>query len=128
MLKKLLITILCALTWPAFAQQGPVAEQPSQTVEACHVFKTGSALYYGGMVTSGASAGFVMLFNATSAPADGAVVPYLPAVQLPANSTVGINPSVAPILFPTGLTICFSTTGPFTKTASSTAVFGAQVQ
>lgn len=70
-------------------------------------------------VTSGASAGFVMVFNATSAPADGAVTPAL-CYSIAANSTFQLINSDR-MYFSTGVTVVFSTTGCFSKTASATA-------
>jgi hypothetical protein len=69
-------------------------------------------------VVSGASAGYVMVFNTASAPADGAVTPQY-CYAMAANSTL----TLGQVLLPTigNVTIVFSTTGCFTKTASATA-------
>jgi hypothetical protein len=80
---------------------------------------TGQLLYIN--VTSGASAGYVMVFNTASAPADGAVTPTFCYV-LAANSTLSTTyNAIAAPNFSTGITVVFSTTGCFTKTASATA-------
>jgi len=84
------------------------------------VAKTSAAVLYGVNVVAGASAGFLMLFDATSAPADGAVTPKK-CIPLAANEGQEISYRAAPTLFSTGLTAVFSTTGCFSKTASSTA-------
>lgn len=91
------------------------------------VLKASSGNLYSGNLTSGASAGYVMIFNATSAPADGTVTPAYCSV-LSANSTWNMANTPIPALFSTGITIVFSTTGCFTKTASATAFISGQFQ
>jgi len=69
-----------------------------------------------------------MVFDATSAPADGAVTPKECAVA-PANATTFIDYGGGPPeSFATGITAVFSSTGCFTKTASATAFFHGTVQ
>jgi hypothetical protein len=69
-----------------------------------------------------------MVFNATSAPIDGAVTPQN-CIQVPANSTNFLNwAPQPPEWYSTGISVAFSTTGCFTKTASATAFFHALVQ
>lgn len=75
-------------------------------------------------VVSGASAGFVLVFNGTVVPADGAVTPKL-CYTLPANSTFNMPPSDRAYFSGGGVTIVFSTTGCFTKTISNTAFIAA---
>ena len=76
---------------------------------------------YGCQVTSGASAGYVMVFTDTSEPADGAVTP-LKCYKIAANSTLVVDFRAGPpVQMIPGATIVFSTTGCFTKTASATA-------
>lgn len=124
----------------AFAGQARAAEtigsMRSGAAEASHVFcdATGSAttrkapcfirsLY----VTTGAVAGYLMTFNAVSAPADGAVTP-VECIVAPANSTVSIDFGETNEPYVTGLTAVFSSTGCFTKTASATAFFKGRAQ
>lgn len=78
-------------------------------------------------VTSGAVAGYLMTFNAVSAPIDGAVTPT-ECVIAPANSTVSIDFGETTEQYTTGLTAVFSTTGCFTKTGSATAFFKSRAQ
>lgn len=95
----------------------------SPSVESCHVMKASQATAVSYGVTTGATAGYLMVFNATSAPADGAVTPVALAIQVPANATVTRTYSPPSTLqLSTGFTVCFSSTGPFTKTASATAM------
>jgi hypothetical protein len=60
-----------------------------------------------------------MIFDAASAPADGTVTPKL-VEAIAANASIQQSLRT-PIRFSTGITMVFSTTGPFTKTASATA-------
>lgn len=102
------------------ANSAPLHTQTS-TVASNLVVKSGAGNLYGLNVDSGASALYVMVFDATSAPADGTVTP-VKVYQLGLNSSFNIAPTSVPLLhFATGCTIVASTTGPFTKTNSSTA-------
>lgn len=90
------------------------------TVVGSNVVVKGSAgNLYGFNAVSGASQGYLMVFNSTTAPADGTVTP-VKCYVLAANSSLAMtyNP---PLRFSTGITLVFSTTGPFLKTASVTA-------
>lgn len=98
----------------------------STAAEASKVFKASAGNLYAYQVTTGAAAGYVMIFNATSAPADGAVTP-VKCVAVPAGATVGVSVN-PPEAFSTGITAVFSTTGCFTKTASATAMFSGDVK
>lgn len=71
---------------------------------------------------AGASAGFVMLFDATTAPADGAVTPKR-CWALAANASLQFV-FERPLQMAAGAVLVFSTTGPFTKTISATAFLG----
>lgn len=106
-----------------------VALTPSTTTESNHVLKASSGSLSSLTVAIGATSGWVLVFDATSAPADGAVTPkwWFPVAS---NGTSGAISAawVEPAQFSTGVTVVFSTTGPFTKTASATAQFSGQVQ
>ena len=65
-------------------------------------------------VTTGATAGYVMTFNATGAPADGTVTP-IECVMAPANSTVSISFDGPPDIYSIGIVAVFSTTGCFLR-------------
>jgi hypothetical protein len=113
-------------TTPTSGMQGTQGIMSATTAVASNLVVNGSnanLLYLN--VVSGASAGYVMVFNATSAPADGAVTPTL-CYTLAANSTLTITyESTAQPYFGTGIVVVFSTTGCFTKTASATAFISA---
>lgn len=102
----------------------------SASAESGHVLKSGAGNLYGFSATVGVTSGYVMLFNATSAPADGAVTPLFcyPVTSNGTNGGMGASWGDLPARFSTGITIVFSTTGCFTKTASATAFFAGQVQ
>lgn len=100
----------------------------STAVESSHILKASAGNFYGACVTTGATAGFMMVFNATSAPADGAVTPT-EWIQIAANSTACLSyGSGPPNAYATGITLVYSSTGPFTKTASATAAFVGRVK
>lgn len=101
----------------------PITPVVSTAAEGGHVLKSSAGSLYGVYVTSGATAGYLMVFNATSVPGDGAVTP-VECVPVPANSVVSLNYGPGPAAaFSTGITAVFSTTGCFTKTVSNTAFF-----
>lgn len=104
-----------------------VTSSKSSAVEANHVFKASAGSLVRWRVTSGAVDGYTLVFDATSAPADGAVTPAFCQIT-PKNSTVEVDWTSAPVTFSTGITASFSTTGCFTKTASSTVFFSWVVQ
>lgn len=99
----------------------------SAAAESNHVFKASAGTLFGLSVTSGASAGYVLVFNATTAPADGAVTPVA-CYALAANQTLGIAFTPFPLAMSTGITAVFSTgANCFTKTASASAFFLGEV-
>lgn len=99
----------------------------TSAVASSLVLKASAGNLYSVNVVTGASAGFVMFFNATSAPGDGAVTPVY-CMPIAANSGFNMANTPIPANFTTGITIVFSTTGCFTKTASATAFIAGQFQ
>lgn len=83
------------------------------------VLKASAGNLYGINITAGASAGYLMIFNATSAPADGTVTPIF-CMAVAANASLAFQWDT-PVVCSAGITAVFSTTGPFTKTISATA-------
>lgn len=112
----------------AGATTSGVAATVSTALEGSRVLKASAGTLLSLSATIGATSGYVMLFDATSAPVDGAVTPkwFFPVNS---NGTFGGMDKDwrIPLLFATGITVVFSTTGPFTKTISTTAAFSAQV-
>lgn len=117
-----LLPLLCAA-----ADAQVLRLQPSSTAaEGSRVLCAGPCSVGGLQVNSGASAGWVMIFNATAAPSDGAVVP-VKWYQVAANQTLAVSWDI-PLRLTTGCTVVFSTTGPFTKTISATATISGEIQ
>lgn len=88
------------------------------------VIKASAGNLYGVTVTIGATSGYLMLFNATSLPSNGAVTPIycIPVTSNGTNGYAAVNFPM-PRRFGTGITAGFSTTGCFNLTASATASF-----
>lgn len=105
----------------------PITAVQSTVAEGSRVFKASPGLLNSFSATSGASAGYVMFFDAITAPADGTVTPKL-CYSVAANTTVRDNFGSFSVPFTTGIVSVFSTTGCYTKTVSATAFFSAQVQ
>lgn len=123
----------CAV--PVFAAES-IKSAVSGAAESNHVFcdATGTSPVHKApciirslYVTTGAVAGYLMTFNAVSAPVDGAVTP-IECIVAPANSTVSLDFGETAEPYVTGLTAVFSSTGCFTKTASATAFFKGRMQ
>ena len=104
----------------------PLAFGNSSSTEASHIIKTSGGVMYGLTVTNGASAGYVLMFDATTVPSDGAVNP-VGCYAIPAGPITVAIPQIAyPRPFVNGIVVVFSSTGCFAKTASSTAWFSWQ--
>jgi len=103
----------------------------SAAAEASHVLKASAGNLYGVYATNlTATAGFLVVLNATSAPADGAITP-LACVPLPANSFGSINYAPGPpAVYATGIVaVVTSAATCFTKTTGTiTAFIGGHVQ
>jgi hypothetical protein len=96
----------------------------STALEANHVITAFAGSLYSFEVqadaTLSAAAWWIMIYNATSAPADGTVTP-IKCYQVPAGNPGANYAFPNPIAFSTGIVIGVSTTGCFTKTASAHA-------
>lgn len=115
---------------PAPSSSSTVAISPgsSSALEASHILKASAGNLYSLYVTTTSVSGYLMTFNATSAPADGAVTP-VECIPVASGSAVSISFAGAPPdHYSTGIVAVFSTTGPFTKTGSVTAFFKWRVQ
>lgn len=111
--------ILMVAPSPTSSAGAGVTSSATSTAAASIVFKTTAGNLYGINVVSGSTAGYLMLFNSTSTPADGVVTP-VKCLPVAANSGFYITFEV-PLRFSAGITAVFSSTGPFNKTASATA-------
>lgn len=113
---------------PTSSSTNGITAVVSASAEGSHVLKASAGNLYSIYVTTGVTAGYLMVFNATSAPVDGAVTPNQ-CVWAPANATTSVNyGSGPPGVYSTGITAVFSSTGCFTKTASATAFFHGRVK
>lgn len=76
-----------------------------------------------GLTITAPSSGYAMAFDATSAPADGTVSPpgcwYIPPpISVGQSATISMANTPTGVQTTNGITIVFSTTGCFTKTAA----------
>jgi len=123
--------LLAALA--VFCLAAPVSAQTlsktraTTAVSAGFVLRAGTSNLAGLSITTGASAGYVMLFDATTVPADGAVTPAR-CLPIAANTGLDLNFRGSPLRFDNGVVVVFSSTGCFTKTASATAYLAGDIQ
>jgi hypothetical protein len=111
-------------TRPTSSANAAIVSTATSAAAAGVVLKTSAGNLYSCTVSSGATAGYLMVFDAVAAPGDGAVTP-VHVIQVAANSTQTTFFPV-PVRCNTGITLVFSSTGPFTKTASATAFLSGQ--
>ena len=113
---------------PTAASANAIAGTVVSAAGSSLVLKASAGNLYDAYVTTAATALYFMVFNATSAPVDGAVTP-VHCVYVPANTTqslfVGGGP---PESYSTGITVVTSSTGCFTKTASNAAFIHGRVK
>lgn len=106
----------------------PSASTPvtaTTAVASNYVLKAAPGTFFGAQVNTTSAAEYVMLFNATALPSNGAVM-WVAVWQVPANSTLSISENPG-LTLSTGITLGCSTTGPYTLTASALCGFGAGV-
>lgn len=115
----------CAAGEPAFAQQSGVIPQVTP-VPASSLVLTGGARTLLAAAVTPTAAGFLLVFDAAAAPADGAVVPAA-CYAAAANVTTGVT-FAPPLYARTAWTLVFSSTGCFTKTASAVAYISAEAE
>jgi hypothetical protein len=121
-------TIGGTLPAPTSSSSFAITPGASSALEAGHVLKASPGNLYSLYVMTTSVAGFLMTFNATSIPGNGAVNP-VECIQIPANSAAAISfDGAPPDYYSTGIVAVFSSTGPFTKTASATAFFKWRVE
>lgn len=100
------------------ATQG-VSTQACTAACASSIVSGGHGLY--GLLFSSTVTGWLLIYDATTCSADGTVTPKKAIAYTVANTTMGVSWNNAPMIDLTGTAACFSTTGPFTATASTTA-------
>jgi hypothetical protein len=116
------------LVAPTASSSFAITPGASSALEAGHILKASAGNLYSLYGLSTDVDGYLMTFNATSIPADGAVTP-IECIPVFSGSSATIDFSgTLPDQYSTGIVAVFSTTGPFTKTASATAFFKWRVQ
>ena len=133
-MKKLLALVFAsaAIFAPAAAQtpvQGAVQVLSFGTAAHGQVLKSTPGYLLRLSVNIGATAGYVLLYDATAVPSDGSVTPRW-CETVTGNGTLGtaVLDFKTPLRFPSnGIAAAFSTTGCGTQTGSN-ATFYAQVQ
>lgn len=139
LLTAILVGLLAALA-PAMAQTVATAT----AVESSHIICAAPCQIYGGQINNtNASARWVLLFDAVTAPADGAITGCATAAsarpcvlkwyQIGASSTIGVADFLMlngadRLPTKTGLVAVCSSTGPFTKTAAADCTFSFEMQ
>lgn len=108
---------------------GLVTPAPSATVGwttqsctvACASTLVSGAHTLGDAVFSATVTGWLLIYDATSCTANGTVTPKKAYAYTTANVTIGLSWADIPVVNATGIAACFSSTGPYTATASTTA-------
>lgn len=118
------------ITPVATATDSGITIVKSLALESNHVLKASAGNLYSVYVTTGATAGWLLTYNGTSAPtAGGAAIAPVDCVIAPANSTVGISMGGdPPDAYATGIVAIFSSSGCLTNTASSTVFFKGRIK
>lgn len=93
----------------------------SCTVACASTIVSGAHGVYG-ISASATVTGWVLVYDATSCSANGTVTPKKAFAYTVTNASLGISWSDIPMINATGVAVCFSSTGPFSATASTTAM------
>ncbi len=107
----------------------PTAPVVSSALESNHVLKSSAGILRGfqaNIVTCATAPCWVLVFDATSLPGDGAVTPkkWYQVIQ---NQTLAVGYS-PPLSMATGITLGCSTSGPFTLAATVQCTFSGEVE
>jgi hypothetical protein len=94
----------------------------SCTVACASTLISGAHTLYG---MSFSATGWVLVYDATTCSANGTVTPKKAFAYTVANSSIGVSWADTPMVNATGIAVCFSSTGPYTATASTTAFLSA---
>lgn len=109
-------------------QRPAVTQVVSTALEASHVLKASAGqIMELSVFNSKSSAQFILLMNSTTVPSNGAVTLLYPPIPISANTLLVID-FPYPLVASTGIAICNSSTGTFTKTiGSADCAFYAQI-
>ena len=113
-----------AVIMPHTAANAAIAATVNAAAGSSQIIKASVCNLYSVSCTSGASAGYLLVYNLAAAPGDGTVTP-IDVIICAANTSVSKTYSI-PLRCSAGATVVFSTTGPFTQTSSATAFLGGQ--
>ena len=110
------------------AAAAAIAPSAVASITGAQILKSSAGNLYGFNVTSSTTAGYVMLIDSATVPADGAVTP-VKCYKLAANSTIAGSWLPGPAArFASGIVVVYSTTGCFTKTVENTAFISGDYQ
>jgi hypothetical protein len=124
------VAILVGLLAATAHAQSVLPPMSSAAIEGSHIFCLGPCKLYTVSATSGASAGFVEIFNQATDPADGSLSGNPPVYcwNWPASTGQGYSWALG-AQFTKGMTVVYSTGADcLHKTESATAFFTVQVQ
>jgi hypothetical protein len=123
-MKRLLCIAVIALSGQLYAGQ-----VKSTALETSHVLSASAAqLGRLDVFNSKGSAQFILIMNSATLPSDGAVSLLYPPIPIAANQLLTLT-FPRPLTASTGIVVCNSSTGTFTKTiGSADCVFFADVQ
>lgn len=93
----------------------------SSCTVACASTIVSGAHTLGDAVFSATVTGWFLIYDATSCAANGTVTPKKAYAYTTANVSIGLSWADIPVVNATGIAACFSSTGPYTATASTTA-------
>lgn len=125
-MRKMLAFLALFAATPALAQTVPSLPRAATAVASSFLLQAGNVYVPSINVTTGATAGYAMLFDTVTPPVNGAVAPLW---CVPVAVTTGIAPTFPyPMRFKNGAMLVFSSTGCFTLTLSATAFLGGAIQ
>lgn len=107
---------------PGSGAEAGLASTGTAVAGSTSVLKAAAGNFYGATCCSTGAAGYLMLFDAASAPADGTVTPRK-VWPVAAGGGIEIGYPV-PLRMTVGAVLVFSSTGPFTKTAANAFISG----
>jgi hypothetical protein len=109
---------------PTVAGTTQFASSSAQATAGNVVIKASAGNLYGISAVGGAGAGFLMVFNSATVPVDGAVSPVI-CIPLAIGAYADVNLRGQPSGFTAGISVAYSSTGCFTKTAAAAGFFRA---
>ena len=113
---------------PPAAPATPVVASSAENTAGGKILKAAPGCLLALYVVNSTTAGYLMVFNSTTIPADGAVTP-IHCIPIGASSYQWINfAPMPPEWYSAGISIAFSTTGCFTKTVSAALFMRGLVQ